>query len=352
MSRAVALRRPLARTLLILFALLPPPAGALDLDYADVPLRRALRDLAEKGGLNVVVDAACPDSPVTLRLRDVDPERALDLLARANGLALRRAGGAFALHPAAAAPTCAETEVVALPTRNEAASLIPHLRSAFPRLAFSAAPGRLIVSGDLGGGERARLERALAAVDVPAAAVDFRLVLESSERGRVRDTGLAVGLDGEGKPFAGIDPAALAATDRRGSGAAAFAGRVLAGRDYSIFKGSEIPRVGGGSLLTAEIQTAAVGDALRVRLVSATPEAITLELSVDVSALLPGRTDAAVTSRRIDTTVTLAPGETRVIGGLVDADERSTRDPAFLPVRRRESSAGAIRATLWADLAP
>jgi type IV pilus assembly protein PilQ len=62
-----------------------------DLDVRELDIRDFLRFLAEAAGVNIVVDNDVEGS-VTLRLRDVPWDEALDVVLRANGLAMVRRG--------------------------------------------------------------------------------------------------------------------------------------------------------------------------------------------------------------------------------------------------------------------
>lgn len=345
-------RRPTGRRAFLLLAwlLAAVPAAALEFDYHDAPLRAVVRDIARAGGLNVLVDAACPDVAVTLRLRDVEPSAALDLVARANGLTVRRAGNAYALHPAGAAPDYGEPAVHRIPVRTDPEALTPVLRAAFPGLALSSAPGALLVVGTMDGPTRARLDALLAELDRPPASVVFRIAVTTLDRKHTKRGALRIDTDEAGRIRLSLDPASLRPHARDARGTAELSGRVSAGSDFTLFSGAHIPRQVRYGALTDEVrtETTSVGESLRVRLLSATPAAISLEIDLDLSALLPGRDDLAVSSRRLATALTLAPGETRVIGGL--ADERATHDAGAL-LSRIERAGSALAVTLTADLA-
>ena len=62
-----------------------------DLDVRELDIRDFLRFLAEAAGVNIVVDNDV-DGSVTLRLRDVPWDEALDVVLRSNGLAMVRRG--------------------------------------------------------------------------------------------------------------------------------------------------------------------------------------------------------------------------------------------------------------------
>ncbi|HYO52813.1 polymer-forming cytoskeletal protein [Archangium sp.] len=67
-------------------------------------LRDALQEIAEEGGLNVVVIGAL-DTPAEVYLKDVNAEQALRTMARAYSLQLEEENGIFTVRPAASAPT-------------------------------------------------------------------------------------------------------------------------------------------------------------------------------------------------------------------------------------------------------
>jgi type IV pilus assembly protein PilQ len=82
--------------LLLAGTLLGPNAalagGLISLDVRDLDLYDTVRLLATQASTNLVVDASVPHRPITLRLRDVPFEEALDTLVRMNDLATLRLG--------------------------------------------------------------------------------------------------------------------------------------------------------------------------------------------------------------------------------------------------------------------
>ncbi len=85
-----------------------------DLDVRELDIRDFLRFLAEAAGVNIVVDNDVAGS-VTLRLRDVPWDEALDVVLRANGLAMVRRGHVIRI----AKQATLDTELQALLERRE-----------------------------------------------------------------------------------------------------------------------------------------------------------------------------------------------------------------------------------------
>ncbi|MCS6859015.1 MAG: secretin and TonB N-terminal domain-containing protein [Abditibacteriales bacterium] len=77
-----------------------PPLGPLrsaliSLSLRDTDLGTVLRVLADKSGMNIVTDSAVSGRKVTVELRDVTVEQALDLITTTNGLAYERRGNVY-----------------------------------------------------------------------------------------------------------------------------------------------------------------------------------------------------------------------------------------------------------------
>ncbi len=68
----------------------PVPAGAFDLDCEERPLREVLRIIADEMKVNIIADPKTSDIKVSLSLRGVSAEDALDLILKTNGLAFNR----------------------------------------------------------------------------------------------------------------------------------------------------------------------------------------------------------------------------------------------------------------------
>ncbi|NOJ98915.1 hypothetical protein HMI51_39145, partial [Corallococcus coralloides] len=88
------------------------PARTIDVSFRG-SLRDALKTIAEKGGLNLVVTGDL-DTPAEVRLRGISAEQALRTVARAYSLHLEQDGSIFTLRPL----TAKEQESGVSPTAN------------------------------------------------------------------------------------------------------------------------------------------------------------------------------------------------------------------------------------------
>src|SRR5262249_5216381 len=79
----------------------PPPCGAaptpdmqkpVTLDAEDAPLPNVLKILAEKGGLNVITGVGVSSGRITIHMKDVPIDQAVNLVVRAAGLGYERIG--------------------------------------------------------------------------------------------------------------------------------------------------------------------------------------------------------------------------------------------------------------------
>jgi type IV pilus assembly protein PilQ len=105
-----------------------------DLDVRELDIRDFLRFLAEAAGVNIVVDNDV-DGSVTLRLRDVPWDEALDVVLRANGLAMVRRGHVIRI----AKQETLDTELQALLERREALFVPPPLETRLIPVSYATA---------------------------------------------------------------------------------------------------------------------------------------------------------------------------------------------------------------------
>ncbi|TSC26757.1 polymer-forming cytoskeletal protein [Corallococcus sp. Z5C101001] len=89
------------------------PARTIDVSFRG-SLRDALKSIAEKGGLNLVVTGDL-DTPAEVRLRGISAEQALRTVARAYSLRLEQDGSIFTLRPLTAREKEAGTATVSAP---------------------------------------------------------------------------------------------------------------------------------------------------------------------------------------------------------------------------------------------
>ena len=109
---------------------LPPPGSAvsgaysgdkLNLNFQDIGLRAALQQIADVAGLNLVVGDDVQGS-ITLRLKDVPWDQALDLVLQTKGLDKRIKAGVLLVAPV---EELAARELLALESRKQMADLAP-----------------------------------------------------------------------------------------------------------------------------------------------------------------------------------------------------------------------------------
>jgi type IV pilus assembly protein PilQ len=105
-----------------------------DLDVRELDIRDFLRFLAEAAGVNIVVDNDV-DGSVTLRLRDVPWDEALDVVLRANGLAMVRRGHVIRI----AKQDTLDTELQALLERRESLYVPPPLETRLIPVSYATA---------------------------------------------------------------------------------------------------------------------------------------------------------------------------------------------------------------------
>ena len=143
----------------------PPraPARTIDVSFRG-SLRDALKTIAEKGGLNLVVTGDL-DTPAEVRLRGITAEQALRTVARAYSLHLEQDGSIFTLRPL----TAKEKESGASPTANAPTPPVaPPVAAATPP-APPAPPDRPPGRGrDAGGGLARRARRPVKRRGAPA----------------------------------------------------------------------------------------------------------------------------------------------------------------------------------------
>src|SRR5437879_4800522 len=100
--RRIAPRLILLAALAVLLPLHPRPARAeidlgrpVSLDADDAYLPAVLKILAEKGNLNIVTGPGVTGGKITIHLKDVPVEQAVNLVVRAAGLAYERIGNSI-----------------------------------------------------------------------------------------------------------------------------------------------------------------------------------------------------------------------------------------------------------------
>jgi len=148
---------------------LPPPGSAvsgaysgdtLNLNFQDIGLRAALQQIADVAGLNLVVGDDVQGS-ITLRLKGVPWDQALDLVLQTKGLDKRIKSGVLLVAPA---EELAARELLTLESRKQMADLAP-LRRELLQVNYAKASDLAKLFQSANGLEGATDERGSVAVD-------------------------------------------------------------------------------------------------------------------------------------------------------------------------------------------
>lgn len=120
----------------------------LSLNFQDIDTRTVLQLISDFTGTNVVVSDAVGGT-LTLRLKDVPWDQALDIILKTKGLSKRESGNVMLIAPAA---ELAAQEKIALEARKQVEQLAP-IRSEFIRVNYAKAAdmAKLISSASSGG---------------------------------------------------------------------------------------------------------------------------------------------------------------------------------------------------------
>ena len=148
---------------------LPPPDSAssvsytgakLTLNFQDIDLRAVLQQIADVAGLNLVTSDEVQGS-ITLRLKDVPWDQALDLVLQTKGLDKRVKAGVLLVAPA---DELAARELLILESRKQMAELAP-LRRELLQVNYAKAADLAKLFQSVTGFEGATDERGSVAVD-------------------------------------------------------------------------------------------------------------------------------------------------------------------------------------------
>ncbi len=121
----------------------------LSLNFQDIPVRAVLQLIADFTGLNVVVSDSV-DGNLTLRLKNVPWDQALDIILKAKGLSKRESGNVMLVAPS---EEIAAQEKIDLEAAQAVTELAP-LRSAFFSINFAKVKElEPLFTGGAGGGE-------------------------------------------------------------------------------------------------------------------------------------------------------------------------------------------------------
>jgi len=353
-----------------------PPSHLITLDAEDAPLPSVLKILAEKGGLNVVTGPGVTTGRLTVHMKDVPIDQAVNLVVRAAGLAYERIGNSIlvAEPQALKEETGLSSYVVELKYAN-AVDVKEALKSISADIQVDKGGNRLVVVTS----PRviSEIQEIVSVMDVPARQVSLEArIIEVSTSDLKR-----LGIDWDQlnrQTFVIVEgqPAGTAARDGFPDSVNYFRGtpgktdlfkprelwrqgyawrtaldllvrngnaRVLAnpkiatlnGHEASILIGERIPYVvtgtvfaGGGAAPVQTVQREEVGVKLRITPHINPDGYITTEITPEVSSVTDfkgANNDLPVVStRQATTTVRLKDGNSVVIGGLL-SEQKNTQ---------------------------
>jgi type IV pilus assembly protein PilQ len=379
-------RGPLLAAALVLLALAMPVAAdekLISLDAEDANLPSVLKILAEKGDLNIVTGPGVTNGRISIHMKEVPLDQAVNLVVRAAGLAYERIGNSIlvadprSLHE----ETGLSSYVVDLKYAN-ANDVKDALKDMAAQIQVDRGGNRLIVLTS----PRVISEilSVAARMDVPARQVMLEARIVEIQTTDLKELGIdwaALTRQGvilvEGKPaptINGSEPAQLPynKTPPKGKPGDGFKlrgisrqavsfnvaldfllqegnARVLAnpkiatlnGKEASIMIGQRIPFLttgttfaGGGAAPVQQIEKEEVGIKLRITPLINADGYITTEISPEVSSVDEYRGPAndlpVVNTRQATTTVRLKDGNSVIIGGLLG--EARTTTTVKLPI--------------------
>jgi type IV pilus secretin PilQ/predicted competence protein len=371
--RAIALALGVVACAAAAVAATPPPQ-LISMDAENTPIPNVLRILAEKGNLNIITGPGVTEGKVSIHMKDVPVDQAINLVVRAAGLAYERIGNSILVAEANSlkAETGLSSYVVEL-KYADAQEISAALKNLSSEIQVDKGGNRLIVVTS----PRiiSEIEEVVRVMDVPARQVmlEARIVevgTEDLKRLGIDWDGLnqqrMVFIEGfaDSTPYQEIPgnapwyPATPGHPDlfkfrRFSRQAMAFNvaldlmiregnARVLAnpkvatlnGREATMLVGSRIPFVvtgtafaGGGAAPVQRVEKEEVGIKLRITPLINADGYITTAINPEVSSVL-GFTGAnndlpIISTRQASTTVRLKDGSSVIIGGLLSEERVS-----------------------------
>jgi type IV pilus assembly protein PilQ len=134
----------------------------LSLNFQNVEVRSVLQVLADFTGLNIITSDTVSGN-LTLRLKDVPWDQALDIILKSKGLDLRKEGNVVWIAPR---DELATREKLALESRSQIADLEPLQTESFQLNYQQATPVQALLSGAGGGAQRILSKRGSSAIDL------------------------------------------------------------------------------------------------------------------------------------------------------------------------------------------
>ena len=362
----------------------PAPAMArlITLDAEDAPLASVLKILAEKGDLNIITGVgAATTGRLTIHMKDVPLDQAVNMVVRAAGLAYERIGNSILVAEARALKeeTGLSSYVVDL-KYADATDVKEALKSIASDIQVDKGGNRLVVVTS----PRviSQIEEIVRVLDVPAKQVLLEArILEVStgdamklgiDWDRLNSQGFVIVEGGSGSAKQGAVPDSLPFYGPGGGSGSLWSSRPMArqalawqtavdlmihegkarvlaspkiatlnGREASILIGSRIPFVvtgtvfaGGGAAPVQRVEKEEVGIKLRITPLINADGYITTQITPEVSSVVGYKGSnndlPVIATRQASTTVRLKDGNSVIIGGLLS--EEKTTDITKVPL--------------------
>jgi type IV pilus secretin PilQ/predicted competence protein len=350
------------------------PDPLVSLDAEDAALPNVLKILAEKGGLNLITGAGVSEGRVTLRLKDVPIEAAVNLVVRAAGLSYERIGNSILVaDPAMMKGEIGLSSYLVDLKYADAFEVMEALKNLNAQVSVDPGSNKLIVVTS----PRiiAEIQNIVSSLDRPArqVVIEVRVVEVGTDdlkqigidwdqlartsfvvvEGATDSVSSAPGGLPSALPFVGNGSAAefwklgtfarqplyfqfaLDLLVRNGNARVLASPKIatLNGREANILVGQRIPYeiggtvfAGGGAAPVVQVQKEEVGIKLRITPLINDDGYITTQISPEVSSVIgfSGRNNdlPIVSTRQVSTTVRLRDGASVIIGGLL-AEERT-----------------------------
>jgi type II secretory pathway component GspD/PulD (secretin) len=337
----------LSFALAMLLAIAPAVAAdRISIDARDTDLGDVIRLIGIEAGWNIVPDASVKPQRITFRLHDVDAETALEALATAYGLTVRRDHGIVMLsandpHAPRADATSAPAATAAIDVHNEKPTdVVKALKGVLPETAAIAddRSNSVILAGSDASIAQART--LLAGLDRPGRQVMFEVKVTDVQPNN--DAG-NVGVEFGGASFgsgalaqfpyaltksAVVVNAQLNALVQTGHAQILATPRIatLNNKEASLLVGEQYPVVTVNQQTGfPSVQTIDVGVQLRVTPTIGDDGVITADLHPAYSQIIGFNANfPIIANRKIDATLRVRDGETIVLGGLFEDTSSET----------------------------
>ncbi|MGI6091447.1 MAG: secretin N-terminal domain-containing protein [Negativicutes bacterium] len=348
---------------------------SFDINFVDEDLRTVLYTLATIGGVDIVVDDSVKGK-VTMKLKDVSFETALNLVTRAKGLSYRKINNAVIIEPS----DIGATEVLKLnyaQVSDIQTALKPLLTDLKLKAEADNTSNSLVISGSITGIDR--VKTILATLDVPQQQVELEAKVVAINKTHSKDTGIdwsweatpqypevtheyeyvptedgkstimvpkttvtrdshkgiiRFGRNPEGYPYEFYYQAKINALISNGNAKMLAQPKVMTinGKEARILIGDRVPvpveSTDSAGKTTTKIDYIDAGIKLTYTPVINTDGLITAKVRTEVSS--PSLVDSIkayrITTREAETNVRMKDGETLVIGGLIGNDESQMKN--------------------------